>query len=171
MYNDTLGGPSIYEYAPEGVLVRKTFTSVGWHEDSHDLRVRSRASPLRSVRHAGDGPKANLFMSMIRAGRMILRTQMSAGTVVSTESFQYDGQGRLQREIMQNVDNWLTGIVIYESDSRGRLQRGHFRGYGAIAADLTFIYDDDECLREVRWQFSSGTVQCYAYTYERRSGR
>jgi hypothetical protein len=122
----------------------------------------------RSVRRAGDGTESDVVYEYDPAGRMILRTQMSAGAVVSTESFQYDGQGRLQREIMQNVDNWLTGIVTYESDSRGRLQKGHFRGYGAIAAELSFTYDPVECLREVTWRFSSGTMQRYTFTYEKR---
>jgi hypothetical protein len=167
-YNDTLSGPSIYEYAPEGVLVRKTFNRSDGMKTVTTFEYDPERRLSRSVRHAGDGAESEFVYDYDPAGRMILRTQMSAGTVVSTESFQYGGQGRLQREIMQNVDNWLTGIVVYESDSRGRLQKGRFRGYGAIAAELSFAYDPAECLREVTWRFSSGTMQRYTFTYERR---
>jgi YD repeat-containing protein len=167
-YNDTLGGPTTYEYAPEGFLARKTFTRSDGVKTVTTCEYDPERRLIRSVRRGVDGAESEFLFEYDRAGRMILRTQMSGGAVVSTESYQYDGQGRVQREIMQNVDNWITGMVTFESDSRGRLKRGHFQGYGAIAADLTFAYDDEECLREVRWQFSSGLTQRYTYAYERR---
>jgi hypothetical protein len=167
-YNDTLSGPSTYEYAREGSLIRKTFSRSDGMKTVTTFEYDPERRLSRSVRRGANGAESEFLYEYDPAGRMILRTQMSAGTVVSTESFQYDGQGRLQREIMQNVDNWLTGIVTYECDSRGRLQKGHFRGYGAIAADLSFVYDAEECLREITWRFSSGGTQHYTYTYDRR---
>jgi hypothetical protein len=139
--------------------------TVTTYEDDPQRRL------VRSVRRGADGAESDFQYDYDHAGALIMRTQTSGGAVVSTEAFQYDGHGRLYRRILQNVDGWLSGVVTYESDGRGRLQKGRFKGYGAVAADLTFTYDAQECLREVRWQFASGTTQRYAYIYERRGVR
>jgi hypothetical protein len=167
-YNDTLTGPSRYEYAPEGSLVRKVFSRSDGVRMVTTYEYDPQRRLIRSVRHGADGMESEFQYEYDRADHLIMRTQTSGGAVVSTEAYQYDGRGRLVRGIMQNVDAWITGLVTFEADARGRLQNGRFKGYGAIAADLTFTYDAQECLREVRWQFSSGVTQRYTFTYERR---
>lgn len=167
-FNDTLSGPSTYEYAPEGFLLRKTFSRSDGLKTVTTYEYDTQRRLKHAVRRGGDGGESEYTFEYDRTGNLLLRTQMSGGVVVSCESYQYDGNGRLQKEVLQNVDGWLTGVITFTSDARGRLQSGTYRGYGAIVANVDYVYDEHSCLREVRWTFSSGTEQRYRFEYEAR---
>lgn len=170
-YNDTLGGPSVYTYGPEGDLIRKSFTrSDGLRTVTSYVYDPSRRL-VRSTRREGDGTEHIFLFEYDRAGRTILKTQLAGGVPISTHAYYYDAEGKVLRQVLQNVDGWLTGLLSFETDDRGRIQRGLFRGQGSIRATVTYGYDDNECLRTVRWRFSSGTTQEYRYAYEERGTR
>lgn len=167
-FNDTLSGPSTYEYAPEGFLVRKTFSRSDGLKTVTTFEYDTQRRLKHAVRRGGDGGDSEFTFEYDRAGNLLLRTQLSGGVAVSCESWQYDGHGRLQREVLQNVDGWLTGVITFTSDAHGRLQSGQFRGHGAIAATVDYVYDEHACLCQVHWRFSFGSAQRYRYEYEAR---
>ncbi len=170
-YNDTLGGPSQYTYGPEGNLVRKSFarsdglSTVTTYEYDPSRRL------VRSVCREADGTEHVSMFEYDTAGRMIQKTRMAGDVPVSTTAYYYDAQGRVLRQVLQNVDGWLTGLLTFDTDGRGRVQRGVFRGQGSIRATVTYEYDVYDRLRTVRWHFSSGTTQEYRYAYEERGTR
>lgn len=168
VYNDTLGGPSVYAYGPEGNLLTKRFTrSDGLSTVTTYVYDASRRL-VRSIRRGGNGTEHEFLFDYDRAGRLILKTEMAGDVPVSTTAYTYDGQGRVLRQVLQNVDGWLSGLLSFECDSGGRVQRGHFRGHGSIAATVRYGYDANDCLRTVLWQFSSGAKQEYRFAYEGR---
>jgi hypothetical protein len=169
-FNGTLGGPSIYEYAREGSLCRKTFSrSDGWSSVTtftYDPEYRL----VQSLRKTSDNAETVFTYAYDRMHRLILRTQWNAGAIASTESYLYTVQGTLEKAVYENVDGWLTGVLTFAYDARGRIAGGVFRGGDGSSADVSFVYDAPGCLREVRWRFSSGKEQVYRYTYEERRG-
>jgi YD repeat-containing protein len=171
MFNDTLGGPSVYVYGAGGNLLTKTFTrSDGLKTVTSYVHDPSRRL-LRSIRRGADGAEHIFLFDYDQGGRLILKTQKAGDIPISTTAYYYDGQGRVIRQVLHNVDGWLTGVLSFDHDSRGRVQRGHFRGHGAVAADVTYEYNNDDCLSSVDWQFASGTTQKYRFLYEPRAPR
>lgn len=169
-YNDTLGGPSTYEYAPDGRLVRKTFLRSDGLRSETVFTYDPERRLERSVRTGVDGRETIFLYEHDPAGRLVLRTGMTAGAVSSTEWYQYDDRGSLTRAVYQNVDGWLTGVLAFRSDARGRLTGGTFQGDGVVRATIGVVRDGEDRVQEMVWRFAGGTVQRYRFTYEPRGG-
>jgi len=164
-YNDKIGGPSEYFYDQKGLLYKKEFIrsdgfrTITFFEYLEDGRLKS------STRMLSDGRKTIFSYAYNAANHLVSRVSLIGDSIVSNESYIYDTGGLLVKAIYRNVDGWLTGIVDFTNTAEKLLASGKFKGEDGSSAEIRFTYNPEGLLKEIRWLFSDGTFQVYAFEY------
>lgn len=173
-YNGESGGPSFYHYDIDGHLGEKEFirsdglSTFTRYEYDNEGRLKS------SSRNYSDGGEALFTYTYDESDNLILRNFYFNDSLSGFEAYFYDPNGVLKQGYLRNFDNWLTGTLVFEDSVNYRIFNplkpvyAKFIGENGFDADLTFKYDENENLVEIRWDFSFGKYQLYKFKYLHR---
>lgn len=115
-WNNEKGGPSIYEY--EGnKLVRKIYRydsleTITTYEYDRDGLL------MKSFRSYSDGRKAEFSYHYNNQRQLIRRLFNGENGFIGSESYQYDGKGKIIRAKWEKFDAWLSGTITFNYDEK-----------------------------------------------------
>ncbi len=165
-FNDEVGGPSYYYYDEKGLLARKKFVRSDSLVTITDYEYDSRDRLIKSIRKYSDGKIGRFTYEYDEKNNLILRRLFHGDSLKSFEAYHYDSEGTLNEAYVKNLDNWLTGRIIFQAEERGRVVTGEFHGEDGFDADIIMDYDKQGNLVEIIWRFSFGKYQKYLFEYE-----
>ena len=164
-FNNEVTGPSLYYYNDRGQLNKKVFIRSD-SVSTHTYYEYDRLGRLTtSVRQYASNEKARFRYKYDENNRLVMRYYYRADTVFGFESYLYNTDGALVRAYLKNFDNWLTGMISFQTDQLGRVTDGFFKGANGFDATLQFKYNRKGFLSEIYWDFSFGKFQKYSFYY------
>lgn len=168
-YNGTIGGPSSYIYDTDGLLTKKIFTrSDGFSTTSYYAYGKSGILES-SERISGNGEKTRFTYVYDEGGHLILRNYFVKDTLAGFEVYRYSSSGELVSGEVKNMDDWLTGSIVFFTGTHGQLIKAVFTGEKNRKADIHFESDKYGLMKRIRWNFSDGTWQEYLFSYSLES--
>ena len=164
-YNGQTGGPSYYYYDEDNRLTNKEFvrsdgliTMTGYEYDS--------TGKLRYSYRAFDGGDTTVFHYWYGIHReLLVRTWEHPDGSRGSETYRYDDEGLLTEGIYENMDGWLNGILVFKNDESRKPVQAEFRGDDGLDASVNFVYDLNQNLVKIFWEFSNGSTQTYNFIY------
>jgi hypothetical protein len=164
-FNNEIGGPSLYYYDEKGLLSRKLFirndsltTNTFYLYDSEDKLVTSK-------RVYSDSSIAVFTYTYDDNKNLIFRNFFRADTLYGFESYLYNSENTLTKAYLKNYDGWLSGIINFKSDELGKTTTGQFIGEDGFNASIYFLYNQENLVSKIRWEFSFGKYQEYDFEY------
>jgi YD repeat-containing protein len=164
-FNNEVGGPSTYNYGPDGRLFRKDFkrddglVTHTWYTYDPEGRLVS------STRHYPDSTRAVFKYLYDENSRLIRRDCYKADSLAGFESYVYGAGGVLEKGYLKHFDGWLSGTIDFHADALGVLTGGTFRGEDGFDASLRFHHHPQGMIGEITWDFSFGKFQRYTFEY------
>ncbi len=165
-YNDEITGPSYYYYNEAGMLATKIYTRNDGLSTKTYYHYDDTGKLLSSDRLYPDSSTALFTYVYDDRDRLITRNFFKADTLYGFESYLYNTDGDLVKAYLKNLDGWLNGTIVFESDATGRVVSGEFTGDNGFNASLSFFYSIHGLLLQIRWMFSTGKFQEYTFDYE-----
>ena len=165
-FNNDIGGPSFYYYNTEGKLERKEFirsdslvTNTYYNYD-HDGRLVS------SERIYPDSSTVYFFYSYDERNKLIKRDFYIDESLHGFESYLYNSDGELIKAYLKNSDDWLNGFINFKSNGYGKVNIGEFTGEDGFDATIIFVYNEENLVYEINWNFSFNKFQKYSFEYK-----
>lgn len=166
-YNGEKGGPSLYEYNPDGLLVAKRFIRSDGISTETQYYYDDGGKLSRSVRLFTNGQREEFRYTYDHNENLIFRGCYHNDTLTGYEAWQYTHSGDLISARYVNADGWLTGNLIFSGKDPGSPDHAIFRGDNGLSADITIKRNNDGLTTDINWKFSSGKFQHYHFEYER----
>ena len=166
-YDKKIGGPSYYFYDENGKLLRKRFDRSDDFSTETTYLYDGEGKLTKSYRHYSNGLCAVFSYEFTPNGRLTKRYFTRTDGASGSESYQYDAQSRLVEAHWENYDSWLTGVIDFAFNERGEVSEGYFQGTNGLGAQLDFVYDNNDNLVKIAWDFSSGETQTYIFQYKK----
>lgn len=163
-YNGETGGPSFFTYDNNGKLIQKTFVRSDSLKTITSYEYDKKGILQKSVRKYNDGSTTTFGYEYNKNRQLIKRWFNHSKGTTGYENYFYNENGTLQKAILKNFDNWLTGEIIFESARNRNLKNGIFKGE-KFDAELNFEYDGFGNLIAITWNFSFGKSQVYQFCY------
>ena len=120
------GGPSHYEYGPDGRLLRKIFERDDGLRTETTFVFDGSGNLVSSHRAYDDGRTADFTYEYDAARRLAGKTFRRSDGAEGSEQYGYDRFGRLASASYRNLDFWLNGTITFAYDDRGHLSGGRF---------------------------------------------
>ena len=166
-YNSETGGPSIYEYGEDGKLERKIYKLSDDLKTETFFEYNEKGILIKSIRNYSDG-LTGVFKYEFDGNRKLLNRYFERSDgVKGNERYEYDGKGVLIKALYDNFDTWLNGTIFFESDNKGILTSGTFKGNDGFDAKIKFMNDGNKNISKIHWDFSFGKTQTYSFEYEK----
>lgn len=167
IYAGETSGPSYYHYDTGGKLIEKIYErSDGLYTKTFYL-YDNVGKLLKAYRQYSDGKTAVFTFTFNENDKLIRKEFFRSDGLKGCENYLYDQNNLLSGAKYENVDFWLSGKIDFVLDQSGKVKKGLFAGENGFDADITFIYDEQENLINIEWEFSFGKSQVYTFEYEK----
>lgn len=165
-FNNEQGGPSIYYYNEQNLLIHKVFSRSDSLKTNTFYDYDEERKLVASKRIYSDNSVDRFTYIYDENNNLILRNHYKADTLYGFESYLYDSDNVLKKAYLKNFDGWLSGTICFKSDELGKITTGKFLGENGFNASIDYGYDRDNLLSKIRWTFSYGKFQEYSFEYE-----
>lgn len=164
-FNNEIGGPSIYNYT-NGLLTQKTFIRSDSVSTNTFYEYDKTGKLISSRRIYSDSSTAYFTYDYDENDNLVTRKFYRADTLYGFESYLYNSDNELTKAYLKNFDSWLTGTLFFTTDATGKISEGKFVGQNGFNATVSYMYNPDDLLSEITWNFSFGKFQRYVFEYE-----
>ncbi|MBU1012756.1 MAG: hypothetical protein KKG99_07110 [Bacteroidetes bacterium] len=165
-FNNEVGGPSIYTYDANGLLILKKFIRTDSLVTLTNYKYDKNKKLISSTRTYPDNSKSIFTYEYDKDDNLILRTAYKNDTIEGYESYLYNKFGELEKARYKNFDRWLSGDLTFYYNCYGLLDHANFFGSDGFDAKITYFYNQEGLLTEIIWKFSFGKFQKYVFEYE-----
>ncbi|MBA7544836.1 hypothetical protein ES705_37197 [subsurface metagenome] len=165
-YNNETGGPSVYFYDATGLLFKKVFNRSDSISTTTFYNYDTERKLVSSKREYSNGDIAKFTYSYDENNNLVLRSYYRADTLYGFESYVYNSEGELMKAHLNKFDNWLSGTISFNSNESGIITSGEFKGQNSFDAFISFDYNTEGLLTEMKWEFTFGKFQQYIFEYE-----
>lgn len=164
-YSNQTGGPSFYIYDDDGKLIKKVFERSDGFSTETTYEYDQDGLLTNSYRNYSDGLTAKFNYEFNGNRRLTKRSFKRSDGLSGAEIYYYDKKMELTRAEYTNFDHWLSGIISFNCNDE-RLSSGLFDG-NDFDADISFQYNGNGNIIEIRWEFTFGGFQTYSFEYEK----
>mgnify|MGYP006282603433 CR=1 FL=1 len=164
-YNDKLGGPSGFRYSQDGKLLEKTFVRNDGLKTNTTYSYDKNRLIRQSERVYASGERAVFDYKYNAYGQITEKSFKHSSGKEGREAFLYDANGRLVAARYDNMDTWLTGLLIFKHNLFDQIIKADFISDKGYTAEIKFSYTDDGLINKVLWEFSFGASQLYEFEY------
>ncbi|MBN2007869.1 hypothetical protein JW960_00830 [candidate division KSB1 bacterium] len=164
-YSDQMDGPSYYQYAADGKLLRKRFERSDGFSTVTEYLYDYQRRLTKSYRRYSNGLSAVFTFSFNDSGKMLRCVFQRIDGISGSETCVYDQADNLVSVRYENSDGWLTGILSFVPNDDETIRDATFQGEGGLTAKVTFTYDENENPVTIHWVFSDGKTQTYNFEY------
>ncbi len=159
------GGPTVYAYNDSGMLVSREYIRSDGLSTLSTYDYDSTGLLLQSHRDYQDGRGTDFIYWFNVQRKLLVKTFSSTEGTSGSETYRYR-DGRLVQGEYVNVDGWLNGTLVFESDKDGVLRSAEYAGTDGDRGKIEFTYDLDFNLVKIHWRFDSGHTQTCSFAYE-----
>lgn len=164
-YNNKVGGPSIYYYDENWLLIKKEFIRSDGVKTTTDFQYSSDGILEKSTRKFPNGLTGEFTYVYNDKYQLLSRYYIRNDGATAKEEYFYDANGNLRFALLKNFDSWLNGEIWY-STNENKLTEATFNGFDDFNATITFKYNSENYLTNMRWDFSFGEFQEYWFDYK-----
>jgi hypothetical protein len=165
-FNDEMGGPSIYYYNEQNLLIRKDYIRSDSLRTNTFYEYDNEGKLVDSKRIYSDSLMDRFTYIYDENKNLVFRNCFRADTLYGFESYLYNSEDVLVKAYLKNFEGWLNGTINFKSDEFGKIEAGEFTGQDGFNASIIFHYNLENLISKIKWTFTFGKLQEYSFEYE-----
>jgi hypothetical protein len=135
-------------------------SSKNFHKFDPENRIISKS------REYSDGETSKEEFNFDETGRLVEESYSDSKGREGTARYEYDDAGRATRMVCNGYKGWMTGVITFAFDSRGKRLKGTIENEGQPCGFIKYQYGTSGSLIHEHWEIGDNWSQTLQYVYE-----